>query len=80
MELRGTILQPWNWHSPKTDDQGKNLWQHLKGSSCNLRKTGFTAVWLPPCSLASNGEHDVGYGIKNWYKLNWKINNFINVY
>jgi len=69
MEIRGTIFQPWNWHSPKTDNQGRNLWQQLKGYSTSLPKTGYTAVWLPPGSLASNGEHDVGYGIKDWYKL-----------
>ncbi len=69
MDIRGTILQPWNWHSPKKDNDGKNLWQQLKNQAESIAQTGYTAIWLPPCSLASNGINDVGYGIKNWYEL-----------
>ena len=69
MEIRGTILQPWNWHSPAVDDNGKNLWQRLLRDAGLIKKMGFTAVWLPPSSHGVGGIDDVGYGIKNWYDL-----------
>ena len=72
MSLRGTILQPWNWHSPQLDENGKNLWQQLKSKAKSLAETGYTAVWLPPSSEAHHGINDVGYGIKDWYNLDTK--------
>lgn len=69
MQLRGTILQPWNWHSPQWDENGHNLWQYLEREAGLIQKMGFTAVWLPPSSEGIGGEGDVGYGIKNWYNL-----------
>ncbi len=69
MQLRGTILQPWNWHSPKQDESGKNLFQRLERDARLISKMGFTSVWLPPSSEGVAGEQDVGYGIKNWYQL-----------
>ena len=69
MNLRGTIYQPWNWHTPQLDDNGQNLWQQLKESANSLSKIGYTALWLPPASNAGHGLNDVGYGIKDWYDL-----------
>ena len=69
MQLRGTILQPWNWHSPKLDGNGKNLFQQLEADASRIKNMGFTAVWLPPSSEGVDGQNDVGYSIKNWYKL-----------
>ena len=70
MQLRGTILQPWNYHTPRLDSDGMNLWQRLDRDAGSIKKNGFTAVWLPPASEAIRGEYDVGYGIKDWYNLN----------
>jgi alpha-amylase len=70
MTLRGTILQPWNWHSPKLDNNGNNLYQRLQKDAGQIKNIGFTAVWLPPVSEGVGGDQDVGYGIKNWYQLN----------
>jgi alpha-amylase len=67
MQLRGTILQPWNWNTPKLDDNGENLYQQLEANASSIKNMGFTAVWLPPSSEAVAGEDDVGYGIKDWY-------------
>lgn len=69
MDLRGTILQPWTWHSPRLDDDGKTLWQRLARDAGKIKNDGFTAVWLPPSSFATGGIDAVGYSIKNWYEL-----------
>lgn len=69
MALRGTILQPWNWHTPSEDESGKKLWQRLARDAGLLNEMGFTAVWLPPASKGVGGGYDVGYGIRNWYDL-----------
>lgn len=69
MPLRGTILQPWNWHSPRLDADGSNLYQRLARDADLIAGMGFTAVWLPPASQGVGGEQDVGYGIRNWYRL-----------
>ncbi len=69
-QLRGTILQPWNYYSPILDSSGKNLWQRLKRDAQKIKHEGYTAIWLPPSGLAMNGTNDVGYGIKDWRELN----------
>lgn len=69
MNLRGTILQPWTYHTPMLDGEGKNLWQRLIRDAEKIRKDGYTAVWLPPASKAISGIDDVGYAIKDWYEL-----------
>jgi alpha-amylase len=70
MDLRGTILQPWTWHSPRFDQRGLGLWQRLAQDADKIGQAGYTAVWLPPASRAKDGEDDVGYAIRNWYELN----------
>jgi len=69
MQLRGAILQPFNWHSPRLDESGKNLWQRLGRDAQRYADLGFTALWLPPASKGVGGEHDVGYGIRDWHNL-----------
>ncbi|MBN2718469.1 MAG: hypothetical protein JXX14_21675 [Deltaproteobacteria bacterium] len=68
MSLRGTILQPWNWHTPQTDKTGLNLWNRLKRDASSIKKQGYTAVWLPPASEAQDNMN-IGYGIRNWRNL-----------
>ena len=53
----------------KIDDEGNALWQRLENKAAQIRKDGYTAVWLPPAGLAAGGLDVVGYGIKNWYEL-----------
>ena len=67
--MRGTILQPWNWFTSEFDASGKNLWERLTRDARKIKNEGYTAVWLPPASLAAGGNKDVGYGIKDWYKF-----------
>ena len=68
MHFRGTLLQPWNWHTPRIDDSGKNLWQRLERDAPCYAKLRFTALWLPPASKGVGGEDDVGYGIEHGYE------------
>lgn len=70
MDLRGTILQPWHYHSPRFDSNGRNLWQRIEHDAERYAQLRFTAVWLPPSSEGTGGDQDVGYGIRNWYNLN----------
>jgi alpha-amylase len=69
MGVRGTILQPWNWHTPRLDVEGKSLWERLARDARSIRDSGYTAVWLPPASRAAGGTKDAGYGISDWYTL-----------
>ncbi len=69
MNLRGTLLQPWNYHTPRLDDDGKNLWQRLQRDAQAYADLRFTALWLPPASKGTGGQQDVGYGIKDWHDL-----------
>ena len=69
MEIRGTLLQPWNYHTPRLDDAGQKLWQRLERDAQRYADLRFTAVWLPPATKGVGGEHDVGYGIRNWRDL-----------
>ena len=63
------MLQSWNWHTPRLDESGKNLWQRLKRDAKRYADQRFTALWLPPASKGFGGEHDVGYGIRDWHDL-----------
>ncbi len=69
MQLRGTLLQPWNYFSPRLDGSDKNLWQRLERDAQRYADMRFTALWLPPASKGVGGEGDVGYGIKHWHEL-----------
>ncbi len=69
MDLRGTILQPWNWHTPRVDDSGQKLWQRLERDARRYADLRFTALWLPPASKGIGGKGDVGYGVRDWYDL-----------
>ena len=69
MQLRGALLQPWNWHTPRLDDSGKNLWQRLERDAQRYSDLRFTALWLPPASEGAAGDQDVGYSIRDWDDL-----------
>lgn len=69
MDVRGTLLQPWNWHTPRLDGSGKNLWQRLERDAQRYADLRFTAVWMPPASKGVGGDQDVGYGVRDWRDL-----------
>ncbi len=68
--MRGTILQPWNYYSPREDESGLKLWKRLKRDAALIKQQGFTAVWLPPTCISMGGENSVGYSISHWSDFN----------
>lgn len=58
-QLRGTMMQTFHWYS-SNDGQ---FWNDWTGRMSELRKQGFSALWLPPAYKGHAGTWDVGYGI-----------------
>lgn len=47
-------------------------WDHLAAQALELRRAGFTAVWLPPVWKGSSGTFSVGYDVFDDYDLGSK--------
>ncbi len=60
----GIILQGFEWY---LSDDG-NYYNMMKERATELKKTGFSAVWIPPVFKATNTT-DVGYGIYDMYDI-----------
>ncbi|HEX8746805.1 MAG TPA: alpha-amylase, partial [Pyrinomonadaceae bacterium] len=65
MAENGVIIQYFEWYLPADG----SLWRELAQRAEELSSAGFTAVWIPPCSKASGGPSDVGYGQYDLYDL-----------
>jgi alpha-amylase len=65
MTHNGVIMQFFQWYTPPDG----SLWRELAARAPELARDGFTAVWIPPCSKASGGGHDVGYGQYDLFDL-----------
>ncbi|HKS27446.1 MAG TPA: alpha-amylase [Pyrinomonadaceae bacterium] len=65
MSENGVIIQYFEWYLPADG----SLWRELAARSEELSRAGFTAVWIPPCSKASAGPCDVGYGQYDLFDL-----------
>lgn len=65
MAENGVIMQCFQWYTPADG----SLWRELAESAAELARSGFTAVWIPPCSKASGGERDVGYAQYDLFDL-----------
>lgn len=63
--VNGTIMQFFEWNSPK--DGGH--WNHLAAEAANLSNAGITAIWIPPAYKGHVGVDDVGYGVYDFYDL-----------
>lgn len=61
----GVMLQAFHWYSP---DDG-SLWREVGARADELKKSGFTALWLPPAYKGCGGKRDVGYGAYDMYDL-----------
>jgi len=59
------ILQAFEWDLPADFKH----WQRLNKKTEELKKMGFTAVWLPPAYKGASGVNDVGYGVYDHYDL-----------
>jgi alpha-amylase len=65
MANNGVIMQYFQWYTPADG----SLWRELAARAGELAANGFTAVWIPPCSKASGGSSDVGYGQYDLFDL-----------
>ena len=60
-----TILQAFEWYLPANGSH----WRTLTQLTPELKKLGFTGLWLPPASKGAAGINDVGYGIYDLFDL-----------
>ena len=58
--------------SPADGDAIDSWWDHLAKQANQLRKAGFTAVWLPPATKGGSGKASVGYDVFDDYDLGSK--------
>jgi alpha-amylase len=65
MTQNGVIMQYFQWYTPADG----SLWRELAARAPALAEAGFTAVWIPPCSKASGGASDAGYGLYDLFDL-----------
>lgn len=61
----GVMMQYFEWYLP----EDCSLWKQLKKEAPNLKKSGITAVWMPPAYKGQAGVKDVGYGVYDIYDL-----------
>ena len=65
MNKNGVIMQYFQWYTPSDG----SLWSELAARAAELARSGFTAVWIPPCSKAAAGAEDVGYAQYDLFDL-----------
>lgn len=65
MIQNGVIMQYFHWYVPADG----SLWRELTERAAELARSGFTAVWIPPCSKAAGGAADVGYAQYDLFDL-----------
>ena len=63
--MNGVMMQYFHWYSP---DDG-TLWDEVASKADELKKAGFTALWLPPAYKGAHGVKDVGYAVYDMYDL-----------
>lgn len=64
-EKNRTILQGFEWYLP---NDGKH-WNRVAQQAEELKKRGFTSIWLPPAYKGADGVKDVGYATYDLYDL-----------
>jgi alpha-amylase len=64
-ELSGVIMQAFYWEPPAGST---SWWKMLEGKACELRKSGITAIWIPPPTKGASAV-DMGYGVFDRYDL-----------
>lgn len=66
----GVMMQAFYWDCPREDKQEYAWWNFVATKLDELRKAGFTALWLPPASKGSNfGGMSMGYDVYDYYDL-----------
>jgi len=61
----GIMLQYFEWNLPADG----LLWKRCTAQAEQIKKEGFTAVWLPPAYKGGAGLNDAGYGVYDLYDL-----------
>jgi alpha-amylase len=64
-ETRGVMMQAFYWEPPPG---ATSWWKMLEGKACDLRRSGITAIWIPPPSKGASAA-DMGYGVFDRYDL-----------
>jgi alpha-amylase len=64
-ETSGVMMQAFYWEPPAG---ATSWWKMLEGKACEFRKSGITAIWIPPPSKGSSAA-DMGYGVFDRYDL-----------
>jgi alpha-amylase len=66
----GVIMQAFYWDCPKLENKESGWWLFLQSKITELKKAGFTALWLPPaCKAANLGGISMGYDPYDYYDL-----------
>lgn len=65
MAINGVMMQYFHWYNSSDG----TLWNQVKSNANELKKKGFTAMWLPPAYKGTGGGFDVGYGVYDLYDL-----------
>ncbi len=65
MTQNGVIMQYFHWYLAADG----TLWTELASRAAELARTGYTAIWIPPCSKAAAGPCDVGYAQYDLFDL-----------
>jgi alpha-amylase len=64
-ETSGVMMQAFYWEPAAG---ATSWWKMLEGKACDLRKSGITAIWIPPPTKGSSAA-DMGYGVFDRYDL-----------
>lgn len=63
--MKETLLQDFEWYLPND----ANFWNIVGEQAEDLKRLGFTFVWLPPAYKGQAGASDVGYGVYDLFDL-----------
>lgn len=91
----GVLMHTFYWDCPAQEKQEFQWWNHLASKMEELKKAGFTALWLPPAGKPANlcgpsmgydvydyydlGEYDQKGSVKTWYGSKDELLNLIRV-
>ena len=66
----GVLMQAFYWDCPREEQQEHMWWNFVATKLDELRKAGFTSLWLPPAGKAANiGGMSMGYDVYDYYDL-----------
>jgi alpha-amylase len=64
----GVIMQAFYWNCPQGEGRTGAWWTELSGRLTELKRVGFTALWLPPAAKAFD-TGSMGYDVYDYYDL-----------